>query len=306
MIERGQAKSAQPRRVRLQDQVIPGQNIMPQATVLRQGETVLTAGTPIRPNEVGLLAEIGCALVPVTRKAQVAILSTGNELVAPSAQPKAGQIRNSNGPMLHALSSQAGAHPETLGVACDTAADLERLVQRGLQSDILLLSGGVSAGVLDLVPQTLAKLGVREVFHKVRLKPGKPLWFGSATTAASPTLVFGLPGNPVSGLVCFELFVRPALRKLQGNLSPHWHATTARLMAEQRVKGDRETYLPGNVRMQEDSPQVWPVAWQGSADQRALSEANCLIQFPPRRAPYEQGEPVQVVRLFQDPQPFTK
>ena len=154
--------------------------------------------------------------------------------------------------------------------------------------------------MLDLVPQTLAKLGVREVFHKVRLKPGKPLWFGVASKTASPTLVFGLPGNPVSGLVCFELFVRPTLRKLQGSLTPGVHTTTALLLANHQVKGDRETYLPGKLQRHADQCQVQPIDWQGSADQRSLGQANCLIQFPARTTPYEMGEQVEVVELFQD------
>ena len=301
MIERGVMDPARPNHVQLQDHVVRGQHIMPQATVMRTGETVLTAGTRIRPSEVGLLAEVGAADVPVTRVPQVAILSTGNELVPPDVKPGPGMIRNSNGPMLHALATQAAAVPLPLGVAADTPDALEHAVQQGLAADILLLSGGVSAGVLDLVPATLTKLGVQQVFHKVQLKPGKPLWFGVTTETPSPTLVFGLPGNPVSGLVCFELFVRPALQKLQGAPSPQLKTSTAQLLASQQVKGGRETYLPGNMRIQDDQPRVTPVPWQGSADQRAFSHANCLIRFAPRDTRYEQGELVPVVPLFQDP-----
>ncbi len=183
-------------------------NIMLQGTSLRAGEVILSAGRTIRPLEIGLLAEVGRHQVQVSLVPSVAILSTGNELVDVDQSPQAGQIRNSNGPLLNALVQRAGAKPVPLGIGRDDLDDLRQLVAQGLQEDVLVLSGGVSAGVLDLVPQVLQELGVEQVFHKVDLKPGKPLWFG--VNADTQTLVFGLPGNPVSSLVCCELFVRPA------------------------------------------------------------------------------------------------
>ena len=183
-------------------------NIMLQGTSLRAGEVILSAGRTIRPLEIGLLAEVGRHQVQVSLVPSVAILSTGNELVDVDQSPQAGQIRNSNGPLLNALVQRAGAKPVPLGIGRDDLDDLRQLVAQGLQEDVLVLSGGVSAGVLDLVPQVLQELGVEQIFHKVNLKPGKPLWFG--VNADTQTLVFGLPGNPVSSLVCCELFVRPA------------------------------------------------------------------------------------------------
>ena len=163
----------------------------------------------IRPIEVGVLAEVGKTHIAVRRRPRVAVMTSGNELVTADKTPAAGQIRNSNNPMVTALAQRAGADATDLGIARDERDAIRALVDRGLQSDILVLSGGVSAGVLDLVPSVLAEAGVVEVFHKVNLKPGKPLWFG----VRGDTLVFGMPGNPVASLVCFELFVRPAIAR---------------------------------------------------------------------------------------------
>ena len=147
---------------------------------------------------------------------RLAILPTGNELVAVGENPAAGQIRNSNGPMLVAAGTRAGADAIELGVARDTRDELTQRIQQGLAADVFVLSGGVSAGKFDLVPQVLAELGVEQVFHKIALRPGKPLWFGVKKDGERSVLVFGLPGNPVSSLVCFELFVRPAIAALAG------------------------------------------------------------------------------------------
>ncbi len=192
-------------RVRIQDDRFRlGQNILRRAANLRRGQTVLVSGRVLRPLEIGLLAEVGRATVPVIEPARVAVLSTGSELVPPDQVPTAGQIRNSNGPMLNAWVSRIGARAVDLGIAKDEPESLRAKLAEGLRDDVLLISGGVSAGKLDLVPGLLRELGVVEVFHKIRLKPGKPLWFGTARghrPGATPTLVFGLPGNPVSSLV---------------------------------------------------------------------------------------------------------
>ena len=144
----------------------------------------------------------------------MAILSTGDEVVDAAQTPGPGQIRNGNGPMLAAQVAQAGGVPHFLGIARDQVEHLRPLAEEGLKADALVLSGGVSAGKLDLVPGVLEELGVQPHFHKVAMKPGKPMYFGTRPRPNSPadTLVFGLPGNPVSSLVCFELFVKPALR----------------------------------------------------------------------------------------------
>jgi molybdenum cofactor synthesis domain-containing protein len=211
---------------------------------------VLQSGKVLRAIEIGLLAEVGHETVHIIPTPRVAVLATGNELVPAGSVPGPGQIRNSNGPLLEGLVSQAGGMSIPLGIARDEPADLQGHIELGLERDILLLSGGVSAGVLDLVPQVLAELGVEQIFHKVNLKPGKPLWFGVKRhpEQGRQTLVFGLPGNPVSGLVCFELFVRPAIEKLSGREPRGLPRVTAILTQEHKQRGDRPTYWPAQLR----------------------------------------------------------
>ncbi len=225
---------------------------------------------------------------------RIAILSTGNELVDASRQPAAGQIRNSNGPLLAAAARQIGAVPIELGIARDDRGDLRRLIEQGLDAEVLVLAGGVSAGVLDLVPAVLRDLGVEEVLHKVRLKPGKPLWFGVYRS----TLVFGVPGNPVSTFVCFELFVRPAVAKLMGrDPLAGLRQLSARLAADFMHRGDRPTYFPAIVRHEQNELLAEPVRWVGSADLRGLTSANALICFPAGDRSWSAGESVEVLLL---------
>lgn len=285
-------------RVRIQtDKFAAGQNILRRAAAMHQGDEVLAAGSLIRPAEVGLLAEVGRSKVLVHRRPTVAVLATGNEIIACDQIPGPGQIRNSNGPMLCALVHRAGGTTRDLGIAADTNESLDAHVREGLQSDVLVLSGGVSAGVLDLVPNVLAAHGVAQVFHKVNVKPGKPIWFGVLHDEGRRRLVFGLPGNPVSSLVCFELFVRPALRQLAGNRDVLPHRRWARLLRSHSVRGPRETYHPAIFREADEGRVVEPVPWRGSADLRALAEANALVLFPGGDRTFEPGEKLAVYSL---------
>jgi molybdopterin molybdotransferase len=273
-----------------------GQNILPRAAALKAGERVLAAGKLLRPIELGLLAEVGCDRVKIVPRPSVAVLVTGNELVAGSARPGPGQIRNSNGPMLAALARSAGANSMELGIARDEQADLSRLIAAGLEHDILVISGGVSAGVLDLVPDVLTSLGVRQVFHKVNLKPGKPLWFGALERGHERrTPVFGLPGNPVSSLVCFELFVLPAIEKLRGLAPVGLRRRQAVLAVAHVQRGERPTYWP--ARLHGAEARVTPLAWKGSGDLCTLAEANCLIVFSAGERRYAAGDEVEVLLL---------
>jgi molybdopterin molybdotransferase len=227
----------------------------------------------------------------------VAVLATGNELVPADRRPAAGQIRNSNGPMLCALVAGAGGIAVDLGIGRDDAEPLSELVARGLGEDVLVLSGGVSAGVLDLVPRVLSELGVEEVFHKVRLKPGKPLWFGVTRRGDRRTLVFGLPGNPVSSLVCFELFVRPALGRLAGRADNALPTVEARLTQPYAQRGDRPTYFPVRLRREAAQATVELLNWHGSADLQTLAQANGLAVFPADQQHFDAGDWVTVVCL---------
>jgi len=279
--------------VALQESPRPGQNIMPRGREMRRGETVLAPGKPLQPQHLGLLATLGRTSVQIVARPRVAILATGDELVEPELDPGPGQIRNSNGPLLMGLTARAGGTPVYLGIASDDAEKLKQLVARGLEADVLLLSGGVSAGKLDLVPAVLEAEGVNPVFHKVFMKPGKPLFLGTL----GRRLVFGLPGNPVSTFAGFELFVRPALRALMGYDDPLPRVVTARLQQAHRHQSDRPTYHPAVLG--EDAGGRWtrPVPWFGSPDLRAVCAADGLCVFEAGTRDFAAGEKVPVLLL---------
>jgi molybdopterin molybdotransferase len=223
----------------------------------------------------------------------VAILSTGDEVVEAAQVPGPGQIRNSNSPMLLAQVTRAGGLPRYLAIARDRLDSLRPLVAEGLQASVLVLSGGVSAGKLDLVPGVLQELGVQAHFHKVEMKPGKPVFFGTR----GATLVFGLPGNPVSALVCFELFVRPALRRLGGHSALGPWLVSAVLTEDFAYKTDRPTYHPAWLEAGEQGWRVRPVPWFGSPDLRGLIRANAFVVFPPGDLRHRAGQVCAVLKV---------
>ncbi len=278
-----------------------GENILPKATSLAVGQQVLSKGTTLRPIEIGLLSEVGRTGVDVFARPSVAVMTSGDELVTPDKKPGPGQIRNSNNPMLVALARRAGGIVKDLGIARDEEGDIRRLVAEGLTHDILILSGGVSAGVLDLIPKVLADAGVEQIFHKVNLKPGKPMWFGVHESDGRKTLVFGLPGNPVSSLVCFELFARAAIEKLRGAGDVALPMVHARLSQAHQQRGDRPVYFPAAITNGEAAsgglPVATPLPWQGSADLATLAQADCLIYFPAGKNSYTAGDVVEAYRF---------
>jgi molybdopterin molybdotransferase len=286
-------------------QTAAGQNIMRRAASMARGQMALRAGCELRAVEMGVLAEVGRTHVSVVGRPTLSVLPTGNELVPSDQAPGAGQIRNSNGPLLVAAAQTAGAVAASLGIARDDHEQLRQLIGRGLKSDVLVISGGVSAGVLDLVPEVLAELGIEQVFHKVNLKPGKPLWFGvlpgggleNASGASGDKLVFGLPGNPVSSLVCFELFVRPAVGVLAGRGDTSLGEVAAELAIAHVHRGDRPTFHPARLVSAEGRMLIEPLRWQGSGDLRTLVEANALACFPAGDREYRAGETIRALRL---------
>jgi molybdopterin molybdotransferase len=289
-------------RVRIDAQPVPrGSHVLPRGAATRQGDRVLPAGRMLRPQEIGALAESGRATVQVYRRPRVGILATGDELVPAAAQPGPGQIRNSNEPMLAAQIRQAGGEPVLLGIARDERQQLRQRIEQGLTCDLLLLSGGVSAGKLDLVPSELAAAGVRQVFHQIRMKPGKPLWFGvferppaGGTVEKQSCYVFGLPGNPVSSMVCCELFARAALRRLLGIEPAAAVPLQARLTEAHSMRGNRPTYHPALLEWLPTGPTVHAVDWIGSSDLRATVDANAMVYFPPGERTFAAGEIVDV------------
>jgi molybdopterin molybdotransferase len=277
--------------------VTAGQNIMRRATSMARGDVVLRAGMVLGAIEIGVLAEVGRTQLRAVGRPTLAVLPTGNELVLPEQSPAAGQIRNSNGPLLLAAARAAGAEPVDLGIARDDARQLRERMARGLECDVLVISGGVSAGVLDLVPSVLKELGVEEVFHKVSLKPGKPLWFGVVAGPSGDKLVFGLPGNPVSSLVCFELFVRPAIGRLAARGDTSLAQLSVALASDHVQRGDRETYHPARLTTVDGRPVIEPLVWQGSGDLRTLVEADALACFPAGEHAYRRGDMIGALRL---------
>lgn len=279
-------------KVVIEPNVAAGTNILTQGASIQNGSIVLRQGTTIRPQEVGLLAELGCHSVLVRPRPRVAILATGDELVPINEEPGPGQIRNSNESMLAAQVENAGGIPVPLGVARDESEHLALGISLGLQADMLLLSGGVSAGKLDLVPSELSKAGVEKVFHKVQVKPGKPVWFGVAGADNGSIPVFGLPGNPVSSMVCFELFVRTAIHKLvQAEQQAAAHALP--LAEEARPNAARPTYHPARLVGTDAGTRVQLVDWVGSADLRCTVDANGMALIPAGESPVPAGELVQ-------------
>lgn len=275
------------------DSIPAGKHQLERSTNFAKGEIVLSAGHRIRPTDIGLLAEVGAHQVLVGTPPRAAFLPTGDELVGCDQQPELGQIRNSNGPMLLALANSLGLEVTDLGIGRDNAAELETAVRHGLEHDLFVLSGGVSAGLLDLVPGILKNEGVEEVFHKVKVKPGKPIWFGVRRRENHCCYVFGLPGNPVSSLVGFQLFVRTAIRIMENAANPQPAKLTAILADSHQTRGDRPTYWPGRWSVDESSVRsVIPIPWNGSSDLLALGSAEGLIQFPGESTTHEAGTEV--------------
>ena len=305
MVERTQIRPGN--RVHVTETAKPGQNILGRAREMRRHEVVLKAGARLRPQEFGLLALVGRDEVKIQPAPRVAILPTGDELVEPSQQPGPGQIRNSNGPMLLAQVARAGGAAERLGIARDTVEDLRTLMLRGLQANILVLSGGVSAGKLDLVPNVLRDVGVETFFHKVEMKPGKPMLFGikehgggQRTHERGPkTLVFGLPGNPVSSLVCFELFVRPAIRALMA-LPPGPRFVQATLTEDYAYRTDRPTYHPAVLETTDRGWNVRLPPWFGSPDLRGVTAANAFALLPVGDHQHRAGDMLNVMKAEDD------
>ncbi len=280
-------------RVQIEDKPAPNQHILEKGREMRPGDVVLRSGAILRPPEFGLLATVGRIAVKVQPPPRVGIISTGDELVEPSRTPGPGQIRNGNGPMLLAQVCRAGGLPRMLGIARDTPESLRSLISDGLQSEILVLSGGVSAGKLDLVPGILTELGVQAHFHKVEMKPGKPVFFGTCRD----TLVFGLPGNPVSSMVCFELFVRPAISRLCGHADVGPTVVQAINEDDYPYKTDRPTYHPAWLEQTDDGYHVRIVPWFGSPDLRALVQANAFAVLPKGDHVHRKGHRVEVMKL---------
>ena len=280
-----------------------GQHIRRRGEDIRQGTSIMQAGTWLRPQEIGLLAALGVANVPIYPRPTVAIFTTGDELQPPGKRLKPGQIYESNGPLLHALIQQAGARVVDLGTARDTIASLIPQIRRGLACDLLVMSGGVSVGEKDLVRNATQRCGVQQVFWQVNIKPGMPLFVGTHRPACRQgrrRLVFGLPGNPVSVFVTFEEFVKPALHRLMGRKWQDPYTEPAVITENLQVSRTRRTHFIRVRCSQHNQLVAEPLDGQGSHRLRSLIEADGWIRMNAEQGPWSAGAQVLVKRKERD------
>ncbi|MDT4895414.1 MAG: molybdopterin molybdotransferase [Acidobacteriota bacterium] len=273
----------------------PGQFIVARASEIRAGETVLRSGEEITAARMAALASFGYALVKVAKRPRVAVLATGSELVAVNAEPGKDQIRDSNSYSLGAYAQLAGAEVERLPLAGDDPELLQREIARtAARVDVLTLSGGVSMGVYDFTKAALLALDAEVFFERVSLRPGKPTVFARL----GRTLVFGLPGNPVSVSVTFNLFARTALRAMQGCKDAAMIEEWAVLSRRAKGARERESYLPARLLSNEDGTLLAePLKWGGSSDFVAFTQATALVIVPAGITDMDTGAKVRVVRL---------
>jgi len=281
------------RRVEILEPVATGAHIVRQGTEGHAGDEVLVRGATIDPATIAVLAAVGKAKVLVGRRPTVSVLVTGDELVDVWDAPTRGRIRNSNGYALVAQAQWAGANVRALGVVPDQAPLIAQAVREGFASDVLVLSGGVSEGAFDLVEEVLARFDVGFLFTKVAIKPGAPLVFGRR----GDKLVFGLPGNPVSAQVTFDLFARAALLRMQGARVVSRPAVEVSLLESVSNRSGRRNHLPARVRFDGSGLAATPLRSVGSADVVAHARANALVVLEAERLRAEAGEKVPAILL---------
>ena len=273
--------------------VVLGDNVRPRGGDIAAGEVVVPSGARLRPAQIGALAAGGVDHVVVGRRPRLAVLSTGTELREPGEPLEPGQVYEANGVLLRAVFAAAGAEVEALPAVADDESSHREALERGLAGDVLVTSGGVSMGPHDLVRRTLAELGVEEVFWGVAVKPGKPLAFG----VRGSTLVFGLPGNPVSSLVGAEVFVRPALLALQGATVPGPVYLEGRLAAPVRRNAQRDEFLRARAVSFDNGVLLDPVSGQESHMIARAAAADALVFAPRGEGELTAGERVRYLPL---------
>jgi len=268
-----------------------GQNIVPRGSEARAGQMILKPGMRLGFAELALAAQVGATQLQCAKRPRMAILSTGDEVVLIDQQPGAFQIRNSNSVSLAAQVQIAGGEPVVLGNAADRVEDLGEKIERGLKEDALVLTGGVSMGKYDLVESMLKALGAEFFFDAVAIRPGKPAVF--AICQGKP--VFGLPGNPVSTMVTFQLFVTPAIDLLSGAEAHPLPLVEARLAEALNERPGLTHFLPARIEWHGSVPEVKTLKWQGSGDIAALAGAHCFLVVPAEREKLAAGESVSVL-----------
>lgn len=276
-------------RVRVDRAMKSGDNFNPRGIEARRSEVVLSPGRRLGFAEIALLAMVGRQRVSVYRQSRIAILPTGDEIVEAGEEPREFQIRNSNAWSLAVQVRRAGGIPDVLPIARDNPESTRSLIERGLKADLLLLSGGVSAGKYDIVERVLADLGARFFFDRVAIQPGQPLVFG----AAGETLFFGLPGSPASTMVTFEVFARAAIERLSGCGDTPLPLLRAKLTREFRQKPGLTRFLP--AQLSEDGAHIAPEPWHGSGDVAALARSNAFLVTDPERESWAAEDDIRVL-----------
>jgi len=269
----------------------PGQHIVPRGREAAEGQVLVARAARIGFAEIAAAAQVGEIELQVFRKPRVAILSTGDEVVPAETKPGDFQIRNSNAYSLAAQVTLHGGEPIVLTNAKDTEQDLHDKITQGLKQDMLILSGGVSAGKYDLVEKVLRDCGADFHFDTVAIRPGKPTVF--AVCQNKP--VFGLPGNPISTMVTFELFASLALELLCGAEAKPLAFLEAHLAESLQERTGLAHFLPARLEWPDGIPTVKPIRWQGSGDLAAVAKSNCFLYIPADRAEFAAGEPVRIL-----------
>ena len=276
--------------------VMTGENIVARGAEAREGAMLFDRGLRLNAAAVALAASVGRSRLKVYNRPRVAVLTTGDEIVDVGVTPGPTQIRNSNSYSLAAQIENAGGEAVLLPIAPDELQALRRLIEEGLKSDLLLMTGGVSMGRYDLVEQALAELHAEFFFTGAKIQPGRPVVFGRCGAEGRGVYFFGLPGNPVSTMVTFELFARPMLEALAGQSPRQLQFLHARLKKEIRVKTGLKRFLPAILSGEFENSEVELVTWQGSGDIAATARANCYLVIPSDRERISAGEWVAVLK----------
>ena len=294
-IENGSIRTEEGRRIS------SGDNVVPQGAQARKGDQLLPVGTRLSFAQIALAAACGHEALAVFTKPRVAILTTGDEIVPVSTVPGPSQIRNSNGPMLASMVAAAGGEPIVLPITADDATALDGAIAEARKAELILITGGVSAGKFDLVEPALARAGAKFHFTGVRIQPGKPLVFGEIPGADAVIPFFGLPGNPVSSAVTFSLFSAPLLAAIGGSseVGPRFAAACLARDAGKQGKGGLTRFLPARYTFSGSAhlPEVELVPWQGSGDIAAMARANCFMVLEDDAAHPEPGAMVRILLI---------
>ena len=281
--------------IAVQRSVTAGDNVVAKGAEARRGAVMVSRGTRVNHTVVAVAAAIGCTEVAVAPRPRVAILATGDELVDINLKPGPNEIRNSNSYSLAAQVQAAGGEPMILPAARDEPGELALLLRKGLEADLLLITGGVSMGKYDLVEQVLSALGARLFFTGAEIQPGRPVVFGEVKSGERSTPFFGLPGNPVSTMVTFQLFARPLLDALSGAKPQPLTFAQSRLKSGFSTRTGLTRFLPARLGGTHEKAEVELVRWHGSGDLMAASQANCYIVVPPDQDRFCEGDAVTIL-----------